>query len=70
MKVTSNWIPCTEKIPTVELNGDKVLLYRLMNPSQSSLALNIYDTNMVKHCNANETWWMELPKPPSIMEKI
>lgn len=59
-----NWIAASEKLPTEEDNGEKVLIFRIMNGSQESLAISIHDTNMVKHCNPNETWWMELPKPP------
>ena len=59
-----NWVACSEKLPTVEQNGQKVLIYRIMNDSQASLAISIHETSMVKHCNVNETWWMELPKPP------
>lgn len=59
-----NWIAVSEKLPTEKDNGEKVLIYRIMNGSQESLAISIHDTNMVKHCNRNETWWMELPKPP------
>ncbi len=58
------WVACSDKLPTVEKNGRKVLIYRIMNDSQVSLAISIYETSMVKHCNVNETWWMELPKPP------
>ena len=59
-----SWVAVSEKLPTVVDNGKKVLIYRIMNESQSSLAISIHETNMVKHCNPNETWWMELPKPP------
>ena len=62
----TSWVAVSEKLPTVEDNGGKVLIYRIMNDSQSSLAISIHETNMVKHCNPNETWWMELPKPPCL----
>ena len=61
-----SWVAVSEKLPTVEDNGQKVLIYRIMNESQSSLAISIHETNMVKHCNPNETWWMGLPKPPCL----
>jgi hypothetical protein len=60
------WVAVSEKLPNLNDNGQKVLIYRIMNDSQSSLAISIHETNMVKYCNPNETWWMELPKPPSI----
>lgn len=62
--VNMNWIAVSNKLPIEEDNGEKVLIFRIMNGSQESLAISIHDTNMVKHCNPNETWWMELPKPP------
>jgi hypothetical protein len=30
------------------------------------LAISIHETSMVKYCNVDETWWMELPKPPCL----
>lgn len=60
------WVACSEKLPNVEDNGQKVLIYRIMNDSQASLAISIHETSMVKHCNVNETWWMELPRPPCL----
>ena len=60
------WVAASEKLPSVEQNGNKVLIYRIMNDSQESLAISIHDTSMVKYCNLDETWWMELPKPPCL----
>lgn len=61
-----SWVAASEKLPSVEQNGNKVLIYRIINYSQKSLAISIYETSMVKHCNVDETWWMELPKPPCL----
>lgn len=61
-----SWVAASEKLPSVEQNGNKVLIYRIMNDSQESLAISIHDTSMVKYCNLDETWWMELPKPPCL----
>lgn len=58
------WISVNDKLPDVEINGKKVLIYRIVNPSQSEIAMSIHETNMVRHCNKNETWWTELPEPP------
>ncbi len=63
-KNLNGWVAVSEKLPTIEDNGQKVLIYRIVNKNQESLAISIHDTNMVKHCNPNETWWMELPEPP------
>jgi hypothetical protein len=59
------WIALCDKMPTTELNGEKVLVYRIMNTSQLSLAISIMNTCFVKHCDINETWWTELPNPPN-----
>ena len=61
-----SWVSASEKLPSAEQNGNKVLIYRIMNDSQSSLAISIHETSMVKYCNVYETWWMELPKPPCL----
>lgn len=61
-----SWVAASEKLPTVDDNGQKVLVYRIMNDSQQSLAISIHDTSFVKYCDPNETWWMELPKPPCL----
>lgn len=62
--IFEDWIPLSSKQPTKEINGEKVLIYRLMNDSQKSQAITIHETVMVKHCDPDETWWTELPKPP------
>lgn len=59
------WISVIEKLPTIE-DGDengKVLIFRVPNINQKSLAKSIYDWNMVKYCDKN-TYWMILPKSP------
>jgi hypothetical protein len=61
-----SWVACSEKLPNVEDNGRKVLIYRIMNDNQASLTISIHETSMVKYCNVDETWWMELPKPPCL----
>lgn len=61
-----SWVAASEKLPSVEQNGNKVLMYRIMNDSQESLAISVHETSMVKYCNPDETWWMELPKPPCL----
>ena len=61
-----SWVAASEKLPSVEKNGNKVLIYRIMNDSQESLAISIHETSMVKYCNVDETWWMDLPKPPCL----
>jgi hypothetical protein len=45
---------------------EQSLIYRIMNDSQESLAISIHETSIIKYCNVDETWWMELPKPPCL----
>ena len=61
-----SWVFANDKLPTVEQNGEKVLLYRIMNNSQESQSVSIHETSMVKYCNKEETWWMEIPLLPCL----
>ena len=58
------WIKLKDRKPDVKIDGTKVLLYRIVNESQESIAISIHDTHMVKFCNEDETWWMCLPDKP------
>lgn len=58
------WVKASESLPTIELNGDKILLYRISNEGQLDVEISVYSTAKVRHCNPNETWWMDLPAPP------
>lgn len=57
------WIKVTDRLP-LESDGNKVLIYRNMNDSQRALQISIHDSSMVKYCDEN-TYWMQLPKPPN-----
>jgi len=58
------WIKLKDRKPDVKIDGAKVLLYRIVNESQESIAISIHDTHMVKFCSEDETWWMSLPDKP------
>ena len=58
------WIKLKDRKPSTEIDGKKILLYRLTNDSQRELSTTIFETNMVKFCDENETWWMALPDKP------
>jgi len=58
------WIKLKNRKPSCEVDGEKILVYRIMNESQSSMAISILDTKMIKHSNEYETWWMALPDEP------
>lgn len=58
------WIKLKDRKPSVDIDGKKVLLYRLLNEGQEELSISIYDTAKIKHCNEEETWWIALPDKP------
>ena len=58
------WIKLKDRKPSIDIDGKKILLYRLTNDSQRELSTTIFETNMVKFCDENETWWMALPNEP------
>lgn len=58
------WIKLFDQTPKKEDVGEKVLLFRIMNEIQKSTQKTIHDTDMVKHCDPNETWWLPLPNDP------
>lgn len=66
----NNWISLRYATPNIERHGDKVLLFRVMNAHQKDLEISIHSTDMVKHCNADETWWQQLPEKPYLGNSI
>jgi len=56
----SDWISCSERLPSVEVDGNKVLIYRDMNEGQELMRYSVHDTLMVKYCEKG-TFWMPLP---------
>jgi len=58
------WIKLKNRKPSVEIDGEKILIYRILNSGQEDMSISIHDTKMVKYCNEDETWWMALPDKP------
>lgn len=58
------WIKLCDRTPIVEVDGKKVLVYRIVNESQSSSNPSIFPVNKIHLCDQNETWWMSLPDDP------
>ncbi len=58
------WMKLKDRMPSVEIDGKKVLLYRLLNEGQKELSISIHDKIMTKHCDKDETWWIALPDKP------
>jgi hypothetical protein len=63
------WIKLKDRKPSCEIDGDKILIYRILNESQDSMSVSIFNTKMIKHSNEDETWWMSLPDEPIINKK-
>lgn len=62
------WVKTSDRLPEkpdADENG-KVLLYRLTTDNQTSSAKSIHDWNMVRHCDADTTFWMPLPQKPEV----
>jgi len=63
------WISLKDKLPNEKEHGNKVLLYRAeVMPSQKAMEISIFNTHMIKHCDKETTYWMELPKPPKVFK--
>lgn len=58
------WIKLKDRKPSCEIDGEKVLVYRITNEGQASIAISILDTRMIKYSDEDETWWMALPDEP------
>lgn len=60
------WIKLKDRKPVCEIDGEKILIYRIATESQVNMAISIFDTKMIKYSNEDETWWMSLPDKPVI----
>lgn len=60
------WIKLKDRKPSKDIDGKKVLIFRIMNETQKSQATSIIDVAIIKHSNEDETWWMALPDEPQI----
>lgn len=60
----TDWIALSDEVPTVELYGEKVFLYRKTTESQISNAVSVFDTIQVKYYEPSETYWMPIPELP------
>ncbi len=58
----SEWVSVKDRLPTIEEQGEKVLIYREMNESQKLLSYSVHDTSMVKYCD-KDTHWKPLTPP-------
>lgn len=58
------WIKVKDRLPDLLIDGEKVLICRIVNIGQNSQQLSIHETNKVKFCDPDETWWMSLPEIP------
>ena len=54
-------------MPLKNIDGEKVLVCRILNEGQASQNTTILPTDKIHLCDANETWWMALPELPSVL---
>ena len=59
------WIKLSDRVPMNNIDGDKVLVCRILNEGQASQNPSILPTDRIHLCDENETWWMCLPELPS-----
>jgi hypothetical protein len=64
------WIKLSDRMPLQNIDGEKVLVCRMLNDTQASQNPSILPTDKIHLCNANETWWMALPELPSGLENV
>ena len=62
------WILLKDRMPNEQIDGDKILICRMLNEGQKDQAISIMATHMIKHSVKEETWWMGLPELPKELE--
>ena len=58
------WILLKDRMPKENIDGEKVLICRLLNDGQKDQSISIMPANMLRFSNDLETWWMSLPELP------
>lgn len=58
------WIKLKDRKPTEEIDGEKLLVCRVLNEGQINQNPSILSTNKIHLCDVNETWWMSIPELP------
>jgi hypothetical protein len=64
--MSNKWTKVSDKLPEPSTDGEKIILFRIGNDAQKSNQITIHDSNMVKYCEANETWWKSIGDTPLI----
>jgi hypothetical protein len=58
------WIKLKDRAPDKAIDGDKVLICRILNKGQESQNPSILPVDKIHLSDVNETWWMSLPALP------
>jgi hypothetical protein len=58
------WIKLSDRKPDLNIDGEKVLVCRIVTKQQELQAISIMNTDFIKNCNIDETWWIALPELP------
>lgn len=59
------WILLRDRMPCSKIDGEKVLICKLLNQDQKLQEMSIFPTNRLHLSNKDETWWMALPESPT-----
>jgi hypothetical protein len=58
------WIKLSDRKPDINIDGEKLLICRIVTKQQELQAISIINTEFIKNCNPDETWWLTLPELP------
>lgn len=59
------WIKLADRMPDEKIDGEKVLILRVLGSTQESQAVSIHPVDKIKHCNPEETWWVAIGDFPA-----
>ncbi|RIV50898.1 hypothetical protein D2V93_08485 [Flagellimonas taeanensis] len=58
------WTKVSERLPSVEIDGEKVLLYKTIEGREEAESMFIIDTTLIRHFWMGDNYWMSLPYRP------
>jgi hypothetical protein len=60
------WIKLSDRMPDEKIDGERLLVYRVMKQGQEAMEISVLPTDRIKYANKEETFWMSLPNKPII----
>ena len=58
------WIKVSDRLPSPEIDGEKVLLFQTIKGRSAIDSMIIMDTNLIRHFWLDDNFWMPLPSKP------